>query len=76
MKVAREAAEYIYSFFPGLEDKLSVDEYLTERTEKQDALFRKVAPMAGAANLVRHLVCKNCSSYSARARWSRALIAV
>jgi len=39
-----------------LEEKLSVDDYLAERVEKQDALFRKVPPMAGAVNLVKHLV--------------------
>lgn len=65
--MAREAAEYIYSFFPGLEDKLSVDDYLTERVEKQDALFRKVPPMAGAVNLVRHLVRSHLASPSQRA---------
>ena len=35
---------------------MSVDEYLEERTEKQDELFQKVAPMAGAVNLVQYFV--------------------
>ena len=52
----REAAEYIYSFFPGLEKELSVDDYLVERNALQDDLFRKVLPLKGAVNLVRQLV--------------------
>ncbi|ORX36614.1 HAD-like domain-containing protein [Kockovaella imperatae] len=54
-KVQREAAEYIYSFFPGLENELSVDDYLVERNALQDDLFRKVLPLRGAVQLVRHL---------------------
>ncbi|BEJ14859.1 hypothetical protein CspHIS471_0406260 [Cutaneotrichosporon sp. HIS471] len=54
-KVQREAAEYLFSFFPGLEDKISVDEYLTERVDMQDAQFRKVPPMRGALQLVQGL---------------------
>ncbi len=54
-KVQREAAEYLFSFFPGLEDKISVDEYLAERVDMQDALFRQVPPMRGALALVQGL---------------------
>lgn len=54
-KVQREAAEYLFSFFPGLEDKISVDEYLAERVDMQDAQFRKVPPMRGALQLVQGL---------------------
>ncbi|BEI91917.1 uncharacterized protein CcaverHIS019_0407370 [Cutaneotrichosporon cavernicola] len=54
-KVQREAAEYLFSFFPGLEDKISVDEYLKERMGMQDAQFRKVPPMRGALQLVQGL---------------------
>lgn len=55
--MARESAEHIYSFFPGLEDKLSIDDYLKERQEMQEEMFRKVPPMKGAAELVKRLVC-------------------
>lgn len=58
MAVSRAAAEYLYSHFPGLEEKLSIDEYLAERTVKQEERFRRVEPMAGAFDLVRHLVSR------------------
>lgn len=51
----REAAEYLFSFFPGLEDKISVDQYLEERVEMQDAEFRRVPYMRGALELVQGL---------------------
>lgn len=50
----------MYSFFPGLEDKLSIDDYLAERVIKQEERFRRVEPMAGAFALVRHLVSTSC----------------
>jgi hypothetical protein len=50
------AAKHILDSFPGLEDKLSADEYLRERNEMQEARFRKVEPMAGAVELVSKLV--------------------
>lgn len=55
--VARQAAEYLYSFFPGLEDQLPIDDYIIERNKLQKELFKKVKPMEGAVNLVRGLVC-------------------
>ena len=55
-KVTRDAAQYLYDHFPGLEEQLSIEDYLSERTIKQEALFRQVPPMTGAVNLVRHLV--------------------
>ncbi|KAK1924228.1 HAD-like domain-containing protein [Papiliotrema laurentii] len=54
-KVTRDAAQYLYDHFPGLEEQLSIEDYLSERTIKQEALFRQVPPMTGAVNLVRHL---------------------
>lgn len=54
--VQRAAAEYLYSHFPGLEDKLSIDDYLAERASEQDRLFRQVPPMRGAVELVQGLV--------------------
>lgn len=53
--VQREAAEYLFSFFPGLEDKISVDDYLAERVEMQDAEFKRVPYMRGALELVQGL---------------------
>jgi pseudouridine-5'-monophosphatase len=52
----RESIEWLFGSLPGLSDHLSVDEYLRERNEKQEALFRKVDPMKGALELVKHLV--------------------
>lgn len=54
--VQYEAASYLLAQFPGLEEKISVEEYLAERVEMQDALFRKVPPMRGAVALVQGLV--------------------
>lgn len=54
--VQRESCEYLYSHFPGLEDKLSIDDYLAERVVMQDAAFRAVPPMRGAVALVQGLV--------------------
>lgn len=54
--VQRQAAEYIYSYFPGLEEKLSVDDFLKERIEEQEKMWKHVPPMRGAVDLVRHLV--------------------
>lgn len=54
----RAAAEYLYSHFPGLEDKLSIDDYLEERAREQDRLFKQVPPMRGAVELVQGLVSK------------------
>lgn len=34
-----------------------MDDFMVERAERQDALFRKVPAMTGAVRLVRHLVC-------------------
>lgn len=52
----RAAAEYLYSHFPGLEDKLSIDDYLEERAREQDRMFKEVPPMRGAVELVQGLV--------------------
>lgn len=71
--MAREACEYIYSFFPGLEDKLSIDEFMVERAQRQDELFRRVPAMTGAVRLVRHLVSR--SGMIARSRyWTLTLV--
>ncbi|KAK4684462.1 hypothetical protein P7C73_g5718, partial [Tremellales sp. Uapishka_1] len=54
-KASRVSAQYILDSYPGLADKLTVDGYLDERAEMQEALFRKVGPMRGATALVRGL---------------------
>ena len=52
----RQAAEYVFSKFPGLQDEISVDDYLKEMNDMQYELFQKVEPMTGAVALVQHLV--------------------
>jgi pseudouridine-5'-monophosphatase len=64
--VQREAARYIYERCPGLEDKLSIDDFLKERNIKQNELFGSVQPMEGAVKLVRHLV----SEFVPDQRWN------
>ncbi|ORY33981.1 HAD-like domain-containing protein [Naematelia encephala] len=54
-KTQRPATEYLFSHFPDLEGKLTIDEFLKERNEMQEALFRKVSPMKGAVSLVTGL---------------------
>ncbi|KAL1406988.1 hypothetical protein Q8F55_006401 [Vanrija albida] len=54
-KVQREACEFLYSKMPGLEQELSIDDYLAERIAMQDELFRRVPPMRGAVALVQSL---------------------
>jgi pseudouridine-5'-monophosphatase len=49
----RVAAEHLLSFFPDIE--LTLDEYIRERREGQDALWPTVAPLPGALKLVQHL---------------------
>lgn len=64
--VQRAAAEYLFSHFPGLEEKLSIDDYLVERAVEQDRLFKQVPPMRGAVELVQSLVSLSDS------RWLKA----
>ncbi|KAI5451146.1 hypothetical protein NCC49_002022 [Naganishia albida] len=54
-KVQREAVQYIYDHCPGLADKLSIEDFLEERNRKQDELFAKVQPLAGAVEVIQHL---------------------
>ena len=52
---------------------MTVDEYLEERTEQQDELFRKVVPMAGAVKLVQYFVGL-LSRVLPRGRWRIVLM--
>lgn len=73
------AAEYLFSHFPGLEDKISLKDYLEERGHLQDELFRKVPPMRGAVALVQGLVSTTTctlllSAHSGQSRSNTMLI--
>ncbi|KDQ21581.1 hypothetical protein BOTBODRAFT_26022 [Botryobasidium botryosum FD-172 SS1] len=52
-KPERQASEYLLSFFPDID--LTVDQYIVERRELQDASWPTVSPLPGAEKLVRHL---------------------
>ncbi|WVR05766.1 hypothetical protein IAU60_002791 [Kwoniella sp. DSM 27419] len=54
-KPQRQAAEYILSHFPRVQEAMTVDEYIKEGVDRREALFRKVEPMRGAAALVKGL---------------------
>lgn len=69
--VSSAAAEYLFSHFPGLEDKISLKDYLEERGHLQDELFRKVPPMRGAVALVQGLVSTTASTLWLSARTCR-----
>ncbi|KAI9639778.1 HAD-like domain-containing protein [Dioszegia hungarica] len=53
--IQRQAAEYILAAYPDVKEHMTADEYLDERNEMQQALFKKVPPMAGAVHLVQSL---------------------
>jgi hypothetical protein len=55
------AGKHIIDSFPGLEDKLSIEDYLRERNDMQEARFRAVEPMAGAVELVSKLASHRVS---------------
>jgi pseudouridine-5'-monophosphatase len=56
LSVQRQAAEYILAAYPDVQEHMTADEYLDGRNEMQQALFKKVPPMAGAVHLVQSLV--------------------
>lgn len=53
MSAEKEAAKHLLSFFPDM--NLTVDQYILERRQKQDALWPTVAPLPGALKLLQHL---------------------
>ena len=55
-QAGRPAAEYIFAQFPGLDQHITVEEYMRESAELQAEYFKTVEPMRGAVNLVRGLV--------------------
>ncbi|KAG8953529.1 hypothetical protein FRC04_002371 [Tulasnella sp. 424] len=49
----RVAVEWLFNRFPDI--PLSIDEYVTERRARQDALFHTCQPLPGVIKLVKHL---------------------
>lgn len=52
-KPERTAVEWLYNRFPDI--PLSIDEYITERRARQDALWNTCQPLPGVIKLVKHL---------------------
>ena len=53
---AIKSAESLFSHYPGLIDKISLEQWIVERNILQEQAFRTVEPMRGAVGLVRGLV--------------------
>lgn len=51
----RDAAAHLLSFFPDLPKEFTIDTYLNERRDGQDALWPTVQPLPGVLKLVQHL---------------------
>lgn len=51
----RDAAVHLLSFFPDLPPEFTIDTYLTQRREQQDALWATVQPLPGVVKLIAHL---------------------
>lgn len=51
----RQSAETLFSFYPGLEKKISVDDWLAERNVLHEEAFKRVRPLRGAVSLVKRL---------------------
>ena len=51
----RDAAAHLLSFFPDLPQDFTIDRYISERREGQDALWPTVQPLQGVLKLVQHL---------------------
>ena len=52
------ATRILFDYFPGLEDKISVEKFVEERLVLIEAAFRTVEPMKGAVALVQGLVSR------------------
>jgi len=52
-KPERQSIEHLLSFFPDID--LTVDQYLKEKRETQDAFWATASPLPGVERLVRHL---------------------
>ncbi|KAI0798607.1 HAD-like protein [Irpex lacteus] len=51
----RDSATHLLSFFPDLPKDFTIDTFLTELREGQDALWPSVQPLPGVVKLVQHL---------------------
>ncbi|EIW70638.1 hypothetical protein TREMEDRAFT_28847 [Tremella mesenterica DSM 1558] len=52
---ALPATKHLFSFFPGLEEKITPQEFIDERNAIQELKFRGAKPMPGALSLVQGL---------------------
>src|SRR4051794_9132047 len=51
----RQSAELLWSFLPGIETQLSVDDYIEERIRLQDLAWPSVSLLPGVERLIKHL---------------------
>lgn len=51
----RQSSEKLFSFYPGLEKKVTVDEWIAERSVLHEEAFKRVQLLPGALSLVRRL---------------------
>lgn len=51
-----ESVKALFAHYPGIEDKVTIPEFMKARQEVSEERFKRVEPMVGAAKLVRHLV--------------------
>lgn len=51
----RQSSEKLFSFYPGLEKKITVDEWIDERNSLHEEAFKRVRPLPGALSLVKRL---------------------
>lgn len=57
-----ESVQALFAHYPGIEDKVTIQEFMKARQEASEERFKRVEPMVGAAKLVRHLVRHSFSS--------------
>jgi beta-phosphoglucomutase-like phosphatase (HAD superfamily) len=51
----RQSSEKLFSFYPGLEKRITVDEWIAERNALHEEAFKRVQLLPGALSLVKRL---------------------